>query len=103
MGLTGARRVRDLMELGCLTAKARAKMQPKEWATMWNDLTLLASMTDFSIISKCSFNVYRESVGFGLLPNPNKSIANNLYVDLVTFEKLGNNVSVQNADDEINP
>lgn len=28
--LTGASKVRDLMERGCLTARARAKMQPKE-------------------------------------------------------------------------
>lgn len=30
MELTGARRVRDLIDLGYFTAKARAKIQPKE-------------------------------------------------------------------------
>lgn len=101
--LTGASKVRDLMERGCLTARARAKMQPKEWATMWKDLTLLGSSTDLSIISKCSLRVYMESVGFGLLPNPNRSIAKSLKLDFAALEKFGNNVSVQNADDEINP
>nr|GMC99889.1 hypothetical protein Iba_chr05eCG10000 [Ipomoea batatas] len=38
--LTGASNVRDLTSPGCFTASARAKMQPKEWATMWKDLTL---------------------------------------------------------------
>ena len=40
---------------------------------------------------------------FGLFPNPKRSIANNLYFDLIDLEKFGNNVSVQNADDDTNP
>lgn len=101
--LTGATKVRDLTESGCFTARARAIMHPKECATMWNDFTLLCSRNDLSIISKCSHIVYNEPFGFGLLPKPNRSIAKSLYLDFADFEKLGNRVSVQIAEDEINP
>ncbi|KAL6986495.1 hypothetical protein U1Q18_019855 [Sarracenia purpurea var. burkii] len=67
----GASRVRDLTAPGCLTARAKARMQPNECATIWTDFTL--------------------------------SIANSLYIDFADFEKFGNNVSVQNAEDEMNP
>lgn len=101
--ITGASNVKDLIEAGCLTARARAKMQPRECATMWNDFTLYGSRTDLSIISKCSLNVYNESLGLGLLPNPRRSTARNLYLDLADFEKFGYNVSLQNEDDEMKP
>lgn len=99
----GASKVRDLTDLGCLTARARARMQPSECATMWNDLTEYGSRTERSIMSTCSRSVYSESVGLGLRPNPRRSTANSRYVDFAEEEKFGNNVSVQNADDEINP
>lgn len=44
-----------------------------------------------------------ESAGFGLLPKPKRSTAKSLKFDFAALEKFGNNVSVQNADDEINP
>ena len=40
---------------------------------------------------------------FGLCPNPSKSTANNRYLAFVAAKKLGNKVSVQNLDDDINP
>ena len=40
---------------------------------------------------------------FGLFPNPKRSVRNNMYLNLIDLEKFGNNVSVQNADDDINP
>ena len=95
--------MRDLILEGWRTASARAKMQPKECATMWKDFTLCISKTDRSIISTCSLRVYNESVGFGLRPNPSKSTANNRYFDFVAAEKFGNKVSVQNLDDDMNP
>ena len=86
---TGASKVRDLIAEGWLTARARARMQPSECATMWKDFTLYGSSTERWIISKCSLNVYSESVGFGLLPKPNRSTANNLYFDFADLEKFG--------------
>lgn len=87
--LTGASNVSDLTAEGCLTARARARIQPSECATMWNDLTLYGNNTDRSIIARCSLSVYSESVGLGLRPNPSRSTAKNLYLDFADFEKLG--------------
>lgn len=36
----GESSVKDFTAFGYFTAMARAKMQPREWATMWKDFTL---------------------------------------------------------------
>lgn len=65
--LTGATKATDLTLSENFAAKATAIMHPMECATTWNEVKLFGKMTDFSIISTCSFNEYRLSLGLGCL------------------------------------
>lgn len=76
--ITGATRVTDFTAFGYLAANANASTQPMECATKWNEFNWNGYITDSSIISKWSLKVYRQSLGLGLLPNPNRSTANSL-------------------------
>lgn len=65
----GATNVSIFTFSGCLAARATASIDPREWATMWEEPTLYIT-SDCSIISICSLSVYSESNGFGSFRNP---------------------------------
>lgn len=101
--LTGATRVIDLTDLEYFAATANAIMQPMECATKWKDFKSNGQITDCSIISKCSLNVYKLSLGFGLFPNPRRSTANNLYLPFTDSDRFWNTVSVHIEEEQRNP
>lgn len=47
--------------------------------------------------------MYEQFLGFGLSPNPKRSTANNLQLCFTSLDRLGNTVSVQNAEEERKP
>jgi len=101
--LTGAIKVTDFTASVYFAAKANATVDPMECATKWKEFNSKGNITDFSIISRWSFRVYKQPGGLGLLPNPNKSTANNLYFCFASPDKLQKTVSVQNEDEEMKP